>query len=88
MLFRSCRLIEKKEPRALVHRPRLLLLDEPTSGLDVSAIDRLGRVVREEAADGVTVIVVTHDPRFSEVVGGLVTTLERGQVQASLSSVP
>jgi ABC-type multidrug transport system ATPase subunit len=66
--------------RALVHRPRLLLLDEPTSGLDSSAIDRLGRVVREEAADGVTVVIVTHDARFSEAVGGSVTTLERGQV--------
>jgi heme exporter protein A len=66
--------------RALVHHPKLLLLDEPTSGLDASAIDRLGSVVREEAAGGATVVVVTHDLRFADAVGGLVTTLERGQI--------
>jgi len=69
--------------RALIHHPRLLLLDEPTSGLDTSAIERLGRVVREEAAGGALIVVVTHDPHFSEVVGGSVTTLERGRVVAS-----
>jgi len=66
--------------RALVHRPRLLLLDEPTSGLDSASIDRLGRVVREEAANGSTVVVVTHDLGFADAIGGTVTTLERGQV--------
>jgi ABC-type multidrug transport system ATPase subunit len=66
--------------RALIHRPRLLLLDEPTSGLDSSAIERLGQVVREEAASGALVVVVTHDADFAERVGGSVTTLERGRV--------
>lgn len=66
--------------RALIHRPRLLLLDEPTSGLDASAIERLGQVVREEAASGALVVVVTHDADFAERVGGSVTTLERGRV--------
>lgn len=66
--------------RALVHRPRLLLLDEPTSGLDSASIDRLVRVVREEAAGGSTVVVVTHDLSFAAAVGGTVTTLERGHV--------
>jgi len=74
--------------RALVHGPRLLLLDEPTSGLDPSAIDRLGRVVREEAANGATVVVVTHDLRFADVVEGSVTTLERGQVAQSAVTGP
>ena len=71
--------------RALVHHPKLLLLDEPTSGLDASAIDRLGSVVREEAAGGATVVVVTHDLRFAEAVGGSVTTLERGQIARPLA---
>lgn len=74
--------------RALVHRPKLLLLDEPTSGLDSSAIDRLGRVVREEASFGATVVVVTHDLRFAEQVGGSVTTLERGRVAGAASGPP
>jgi ABC-type multidrug transport system ATPase subunit len=76
--------------RALVHRPRLLLLDEPTSGLDSASIDRLARVVREEAANGSTVVVVTHDLSFADAIGAAVTTLERGQVArpASSSSLP
>jgi heme exporter protein A len=69
--------------RALIHHPRLLLLDEPTSGLDSSAIERLGRVVREEAVGGALVVVVTHDADFAEMVGGSVTTLERGRVLGS-----
>jgi ABC-type multidrug transport system ATPase subunit len=72
--------------RALVHRPRLLLLDEPTSGLDAASIDRLGRVVREEAANGSTVVVVTHDLSFADAVGGIVTTLERGQIVGPAAS--
>jgi ABC-type multidrug transport system ATPase subunit len=69
--------------RALVHRPRLLLLDEPTSGLDTAATERLARVVREEAARSVIVVVVTHDLLFAEAIGGSVTTLDRGQVAAT-----
>jgi heme exporter protein A len=66
--------------RALVHEPRLLLLDEPTTGLDHAGAERLTRVVAEEAARGVVVVVVTHDPAFAEAVGGHVVTLERGRV--------
>jgi heme exporter protein A len=71
--------------RALVHRPRLLLLDEPTSGLDTAATERLARVVREEAARNVVVVVVTHDLLFAEAIRGSVTTLDRGQVVATVA---
>ncbi len=65
--------------RALVHQPRLLLLDEPTAGLDQSAAERLTSVVREEAARGAVVVVVTHDAGFAERMGGRAVTLERGR---------
>lgn len=65
--------------RALVHEPRILLLDEPTAGLDASATARLTSVVREEAARGAVVVVVTHDGAFAEAVGGRLVTLERGR---------
>jgi heme ABC exporter ATP-binding subunit CcmA len=66
--------------RALVHEPRLLLLDEPTTGLDAPTTGRLGAVVREEAARGAIVIVVTHDAAFGEGVAARVVSLERGRV--------
>jgi heme exporter protein A len=66
--------------RALVHAPRLLLMDEPTAGLDSAATERLAAVVREEAARGAVVVLVTHDPVFGEAVAGAHVTLERGRV--------
>jgi ABC-type multidrug transport system ATPase subunit len=74
--------------RALVHGPRLLLLDEPTSGLDVGTTARLAAVVREEAADGATVVVVTHDPGFAEAIGGNGVTLDRGRAVEGVPSGP
>jgi ABC-type multidrug transport system ATPase subunit len=68
--------------RALVHGPRLLLLDEPTAGLDGVGVERLGAVVREEAARGAIVVVVTHDPGFAQRVGERRVTLERGRIAA------
>jgi heme exporter protein A len=65
--------------RALVHRPALLLLDEPTTGLDSAATARLQGVVREEAARGAVVIVVTHDVGFAEAMESQVLWLERGR---------
>jgi heme ABC exporter ATP-binding subunit CcmA len=65
--------------RALVHEPRLLLLDEPTTGLDDAAAARLTDVVREEAARGAAVVVVTHDMAFGEAVASEVVALDRGR---------
>lgn len=66
--------------RALVHHPTLLLLDEPTTGLDSAGVARLVSVVRDEAARGATVIVVSHDERFAKDVAEDTLRLERGRV--------
>jgi ABC-2 type transport system ATP-binding protein len=44
----------------LVHDPRLIVLDEPFSGLDPINQGKLERLIRERAANGVTVIFSTH----------------------------
>ncbi|WP_019913331.1 ABC transporter ATP-binding protein [Paenibacillus sp. HW567] len=45
----------------LMNRPDVLLLDEPTSGLDGENMRRVVRLIRQMAASGVTVLVITHD---------------------------
>lgn len=47
--------------RAIVQNPRVLLLDEPTSALDPEATARVEGIVHEKIADGVIIIMVTHD---------------------------
>jgi ABC-2 type transport system ATP-binding protein len=44
----------------IVHRPKLIVLDEPFSGLDAINQGRLEYLIREEAADGATIIFSTH----------------------------
>ncbi len=46
---------------ALLHGPRIVYLDEPTIGLDIAVKDKVREFVRALAADGVTVMLTTHD---------------------------
>ena len=54
--------------RAITGRPAVLLADEPTGNLDSKAGEALRQMFGELHADGATVCVVTHDPRWSESV--------------------
>lgn len=49
----------------MVAEPQLLVLDEPTRGLDYGLKERLGRLLQDIAAEGTTVLVVTHDVEFA-----------------------
>lgn len=49
--------------RALAREPECLLLDEPTSALDTIAKTGVEGLIRSLADDGLTVVMVTHDPR-------------------------
>ena len=46
--------------RALVHDPRALILDEPSSSLDLHATRELREILRKLAAEGISIIMVTH----------------------------
>lgn len=52
--------------RALLSEPRILLADEPTGNLDPTSSDVVVAALREHAAKGCAVIVVTHDPAMVE----------------------
>jgi ABC-type Mn2+/Zn2+ transport system ATPase subunit len=47
--------------RALVNRPRMLLLDEPTGGLDAAAAEQFHGMLRAMHAEGITILLVSHD---------------------------
>jgi putative ABC transport system ATP-binding protein len=48
--------------RALVNQPRLVLADEPTGNLDSRASDEMMVLLGSLAADGITIVLVTHEP--------------------------
>jgi putative ABC transport system ATP-binding protein len=52
--------------RALARRPECLLLDEPTSALDTRSKGGVEGLIRSLADDGLTVVMVTHDPRQAD----------------------
>lgn len=47
--------------RAIAQQPKLLLLDEPTTGVDAATEEALSNVVRELVADGMPILMATHD---------------------------
>jgi putative ABC transport system ATP-binding protein len=52
--------------RALAGRPRIVWADEPTGALDSETAEQVMQLLRELNADGLTLIVVTHDPGVGE----------------------
>jgi branched-chain amino acid transport system ATP-binding protein len=69
--------------RALMTRPKVLLLDEPAAGLIESETESLGRLLRELAAEGLSIILVEHDMELVMPVCSTVTVLDRGEILAS-----
>ncbi|MGD2082396.1 MAG: amino acid ABC transporter ATP-binding protein [Chromatiales bacterium] len=66
--------------RALAMEPRLMLFDEPTSALDPEMIGEVLDVMRELAADGMTMIVVSHEMGFAREVADRVVYMDEGRV--------
>lgn len=66
--------------RALALRPRLLLFDEPTSALDPETVGEVLAVMRDLAAEGWTMVVVTHEIRFARQVADHVVFMDGGVV--------
>ncbi|MEV6049843.1 amino acid ABC transporter ATP-binding protein [Streptomyces sp. NPDC052107] len=66
--------------RALALEPGLLLFDEPTSALDPELVGEVLDVIRDLAAQGTTMIVVTHEIAFAREVADTVVFMADGRI--------
>jgi general L-amino acid transport system ATP-binding protein len=66
--------------RALCLAPRIMLFDEPTSALDPEMITEVLDVMTELAAQGMTMLVVTHEMGFAKAVADRVVFMDQGQI--------
>jgi polar amino acid transport system ATP-binding protein len=66
--------------RALAMRPDLMLLDEVTSALDPELIAEVLEVIRELAASGITMLIVTHEMTFARDIANRICFLDEGRI--------
>ncbi|MDI1465176.1 ABC transporter ATP-binding protein [Catellatospora sp. KI3] len=65
--------------RALMNRPQLLLADEPTGAVDQEAAAGVRDLLHELSADGLTLLLVTHDPQLATTAGRRLITMRDGR---------
>jgi polar amino acid transport system ATP-binding protein len=66
--------------RALAMQPQVMLFDEPTSALDPELVGEVLQVMKLLAAEGMTMMVVTHEMDFAREVGDVVVVMDGGVV--------
>ena len=66
--------------RSMAMTPKLYLFDEPTSALDPELVGEVLNVMRDLAASGMTMIVVTHELGFAREVAGDVVFMDKGEI--------
>jgi polar amino acid transport system ATP-binding protein len=69
--------------RALAMKPKAMLFDEPTSALDPELVGEVLGVMKELAASGTTMIVVTHEIGFCREVADRVLFMDGGAIVES-----
>ena len=69
--------------RALAQQPRLFVMDEPMASLDLGNQARVLRTIRDLAADGMSVLVTTHQPEHALLLAARVAALSGGRVTAA-----
>ena len=72
--------------RALATNPEIIYFDEPTSALDPELTGEVLGVMRQLAAEGMTMLVVTHEMAFARDVSSQVIFMEDGRVVESAPS--
>ena len=69
--------------RALAMRPKMMLFDEVTSALDPELVNEVLTVMQDLAADGMTMVVVTHEMGFAREVGSRLIFMDEGLIVES-----
>ncbi len=64
--------------RTLAMKPEIVLFDEPTSALDPTMVSEVLAVIRKLAADGMTMMIVTHEMKFARDVSTRVLYMDEG----------
>jgi len=67
--------------RALAMRPSVMLFDEPTSALDPELVGEVLKVMRDLAAEGRTMLIVTHEMAFARDVSTRTVFLHKGRIE-------
>lgn len=66
--------------RALAMHPKAILFDEPTSALDPEMIGEVLDVMTELAAEGMTMVIVTHEMNFARKVANRIVFMDNGKI--------
>jgi ABC-2 type transport system ATP-binding protein len=66
----------------LMGRPRLIFLDEPTTGLDPRSRHTMWQIIRDLAAEGVTILLTTQYLEEADQLAGRIALLDRGHIVA------
>ncbi|AUJ30901.1 glutamine ABC transporter ATP-binding protein [Liquorilactobacillus hordei] len=69
--------------RALAMNPEVMLFDEPTSALDPEVVGEVLSVMEKLAADGMTMIIVTHEMSFAQNIADKVLFMDKGKIADS-----
>jgi ABC-type polar amino acid transport system ATPase subunit len=73
--------------RALAMAPKVILFDEATSALDPELRREVLAVMRQLAAEGMTMLVVTHEMGFARQVGSRILFMDRGEIVEEASPI-
>lgn len=66
--------------RALAMEPHVMLFDEPTSALDPEMVGEVLDVMKSLAAQGMTMVIVTHEMNFAREVGDRIIFMDGGKI--------
>jgi len=66
--------------RSLAMQPKVMLFDEPTSALDPELVSEVNETIAQLSADGMTMVIVTHNLGFARRVSNRVAFLDKGEI--------